>query len=70
MKGKAAIRRREQDQLAFLAWHIEALSRTSKMPRLEDMLHAKPKADEALPDQETLAAKIKLAFGYPGDTTQ
>jgi len=70
MRGRASVRRHEQQQIAWLAWHIEALSRCKKMPNLNEMMHPSSRANQRLPDQEMLVAKLKLAFGYPGETQQ
>lgn len=41
--GAAAKRRHQHhNELAWLAWHIAALGRTKKMPKLKDMLHEAP----------------------------
>lgn len=40
--GAAARLRREQDGRAWLAWHVEALRRVKKLPRLESMLAKRP----------------------------
>ena len=37
MKGAAARLRRQHDLAAWVAWHVEALARTKKMPKLERM---------------------------------
>ncbi len=70
MQGRASIRRHEQNQLAYLAWHIEALSRMNKMPRLDEMMQTKSASNRKPPDRETLEMNIKLAFGYPGEKSQ
>ncbi len=70
MRGKATIIRREQEQIAWLAWHVEALARSKKLPPLAEMMgkrKAKPRKPQ---DPETLMNIVKLAFGYPGDTKQ
>lgn len=70
MKGKASIRSYEQQQTAWLAWHIELLARVKKMPKLEEFLRPFSPRGRKLPDQETLVKLIKTAFGYPGDKPQ
>lgn len=38
MDGAVSRLRRERSELAWLAWHIEALARTKKLPTLESLL--------------------------------
>lgn len=68
MRGMAYRSRIEQDRIAWLAWHVEALARTKKLPPLKDMMtkKARRRSGEA-EDPDILMANIKLAFGYPGD---
>lgn len=42
LKGAGARLTRDQDARAWLAWHIEALARTKKLPTLKDMQSGKP----------------------------
>lgn len=70
MQAMMARRRADHDQTAWLAWHIEALARTKKLPPLRDMLSTSKRGRRERQDPETLAAAIKLAFGYPGDLTK
>ncbi|MET3662503.1 hypothetical protein [Aquamicrobium ahrensii] len=42
LKGAAARLTREQDGRAWVAWHIEALARTKKLPTLKSMQSGKP----------------------------
>lgn len=68
MRGRATLRKHDQDRLAWLAWHIEALARSKKMPSLKEMM-GEPKTKSRKPqDPETLMRIVKLAFGYPGET--
>jgi hypothetical protein len=69
MKGRAAMQRREHEQFAWLAWHIEALSRMKKLPPLSDMTGARRSASHQPQDPDVLVANLKLAFGYRGDET-
>lgn len=70
MRGKWALRRNEQQRLAWLAWHIEALARTKKMPSLADMIGERDPRSITPQDPETLLANLKLAFGFPGEHPQ
>jgi hypothetical protein len=69
MRGRASVRRHEQQQMAWLAWHIEALARSKKMPSLQEMTGAKARPREPQ-DPDVMLANLKLAFGYPGETKQ
>jgi hypothetical protein len=70
MRAKLSLRRNEQQRLAWLAWHIEALARTKKMPSLADMIGERDPNSVTPQDPETLLANLKLAFGFPGDPPQ
>lgn len=70
MRGKAALRRNEQQRLGWLAWHIEGLARTKKMPSLAEMMGEKSQRNITPQNPEVLLANLKLAFGYPGETQQ
>lgn len=43
LDGSVARLRRERNENIILAWHIEALARTKKLPKLETLLKAKTK---------------------------
>jgi hypothetical protein len=43
LDGSIARRRREQNDLAWLAWHVAAFQRVKKMPKLKDILISEPK---------------------------
>jgi hypothetical protein len=49
LDGAAKRIRREHDLTAWLAWHVEALSRVKKMPKLRDMLT--PEKPKPIPPQ-------------------
>lgn len=66
MQAMAARRRHDQNQFGWLAWHIEALARTKKLPPLKDMMGA-PRKPRPPQDPEIMIANIKMAFGYPGE---
>jgi hypothetical protein len=70
MRGRASVRRHEQQQMAWLAWHIEALARSKKMPSLQEMTGAKSARSREPQDPDVMLANLKLAFGYPGETKQ
>lgn len=69
MRGRATARRHEQQQLAWLAWHIEALARTKKLPPLREMMGEKT-TKSGPQDPEVLLANLKLALGFTGETMQ
>lgn len=55
LKGAAARIQREQDNRAWLAWHIEALSRTKKLPALEKMMGSKKRRSRRMTADEMVA---------------
>lgn len=63
------MRRHEQQQLAWLAWHTEALARTKKLPPLKEMMDDGRRRHEPQ-DPEILMANLKLAFGFDGEIEQ
>ena len=69
MRGRATVRRHEQQQVAWLAWHGEALARTKKLPPLKDVMGDGRRRGERQ-DPEILMANLKLAFGFDGDVKQ
>lgn len=57
---------READERMSLAWHIVALDRTKKLPKLESLLisNRRPVGRRQTPDEHLVAMKsIFLAFG-------
>lgn len=67
MRGKAMMREHEQRLFGWLAWHIEFLARTKKLPPLRDMVSPRPKRSGERQSPEVALANLKLAFGYPGE---
>ena len=67
MQGRTTVRRHEQQQMAWLAWHIEALARTKKLPPLKDMM-GPPRRPGTRQDPDIMLANLKLAFGFVGET--
>lgn len=63
----AAVKRRERegDERIWLAWHIVALDRTKKLPKLETLLSSGRRLSRPqTPEEHELALKaIFLAFG-------
>ena len=54
--GAAKRLNREHDARAWLAWHIEALHRTKKLPELKSLLHgAKPEKRRRQTVEEQMA---------------
>lgn len=70
MRGKAELRHNEQQRFAWLAWHIEALARSKKLPPLKDMVGTKSRKRPGPQDPDVLLANLKLAFGFTGETPQ
>lgn len=55
MKGAAKRLMREHDDRAWLAWHIEALARTKKLPKLKDMQSDRTKARRRMTPEEMIS---------------
>lgn len=52
---------REQQSRAWLAWHVAALPRMKKFPKLESLMGVKRTVRAQTPEE--MAASIKLMFG-------
>lgn len=65
MRGIQKRMEREADERMSLAWHIVALDRTKKLPKLETLLRASSRQKrQQTPDEHLVAMKsIFLAFG-------
>lgn len=61
--GAAARLRREQDDRAWLAWHVEALHRTKKLPKLKDMLRGKSSRRKTPEEMIAIAHRWTAALG-------
>lgn len=55
LKGVGARLSREHDANAWLAWHIEALARVKKMPKLTDMQTSKPAKRRKMTPEEMIS---------------
>ena len=64
VRATANRRRREHDERAWLAWHIAALGRTKKMPKLSDLMSKNLERRTMPQTPEQIEANLKLAFGY------
>lgn len=70
LHGALRRREREADERMSLAWHVVALDRTKKLPKLETLLSGGGKRQPAqqTPEQHLIAMKsIFLAFGGDPD---
>ena len=66
MRGARKRLEREADERMSLAWHIVALDRTKKLPKLETLLISgkSPRGKAQTPEEHVVAIKtIFLAFG-------
>ncbi|KAB2673216.1 hypothetical protein F9K77_01190 [Ochrobactrum sp. LMG 5442] len=57
--------RREQNDRAWLAWHIEALARSKKLPKLKEFLSdapKKPKRRQSVEEQIAIAHRWTAAL--------
>ena len=62
--GAVKIRARETNERIWLAWHIVALDRTEKLPKLDSLMQSDVQKVRQTPDQMLVAMKsIFLAFG-------
>lgn len=67
MKGAANRLKREHNANAWLAWHIEALARQKKLPKLQSMLHSdKPKRRQTVDEQIAVARAWAALAGSKG----
>ena len=55
LKGAGARLSREHDAKAWLAWHIEALARVKKLPKLTDMQSGKPAKRRKMTPEEMIS---------------
>lgn len=67
LDGVTAGRRSEQNDLAWLAWHIEALSRAKKLPKLKDMMHDAPVSSAR---RQTVDEQIAIAHRWTAVLTR
>lgn len=64
LEGAYDRRRHEHDERAWLAWHVEALSRQKKMPALENFISAKMKRrSQTVAEQIAIAQRWTAAVG-------
>lgn len=61
MAGASDRIRREQNGLAWLAWHIEALHRSKRMPKLENMMVADRRRRRQTPEEMKAVLRMWLA---------
>jgi hypothetical protein len=69
-RGTAKIRERETNERLWLAWHIVALDRTEKLPKLDTLMikSAAPKPKQSGEQMLAMMKAMFLAFG--GDATE
>lgn len=62
LDGAASRLKREHNDRAWLAWHVAALGRLKKLPKLKDMMHGeKPRGRKMTPEQLEAATRSWLA---------
>lgn len=66
-QGAAKRRERETDELTWLAWHIVALDRTERLPKLQDILSRQEPARKAQTGEEMLLAMKGLFLAHGGN---
>jgi hypothetical protein len=59
--------RREQNDRAWLAWHIEALARSKKLPKLNEMMHDAPRTPAR---RQTVEEQIAIAHRWTAAITR
>lgn len=70
MRGAAKIREREINERLWLAWHIVALDRTDRLPKLESLL-IKPDAPKQRQTGEEMFIAMKSIFlAHGGDPAE
>ncbi|MNF18214.1 hypothetical protein D3C80_2221550 [compost metagenome] len=57
----------EHNDRAWLAWHIEALSRQKKLPRLKELTHDAPKGPRR---RQTMEEQIAIAEAWTAALTR
>lgn len=55
MAGASAKLAREHDANAWVAWHIEALARSKKLPKLADMQSGRPTKRRRMTPEEMIS---------------
>lgn len=59
--------KREHNDRASLAWHIEALARSKKLPKLKDLMHDAPKKSK---QRQTVEEQIAIAHRWTAALTR
>jgi hypothetical protein len=61
MNGKLRAARRDHNQRAWLAWHIAAMGRAKKIPRLASMLAKEKPRQQSWQEQQMILASWSVA---------
>lgn len=67
MQGAVRRREREADERMSLAWHIVALDRTKKLPKLETLFVKQDRRRHRKSPEEMLAAMKSIFLAFGGD---
>lgn len=67
LDGATSRLKHEQNDRAWLAWHIEALARAKKMPKLAEMMHGAPKKPNR---PQTVEEQIAIAHRWTAALTK
>ncbi|WP_315920442.1 hypothetical protein [Mesorhizobium sp. SP-1A] len=67
LEGEAGRVRRGQNDRAWLAWHVEALARSKKLPKLKDMMHDAPQKRAR---RQTVEEQIAIAHRWTAAVTK
>jgi len=63
LEGAVARLRRERNENMVLAWHIEALARQKKLPKLDDLIKAEKKPTGRRQTPEQIEATVRGWLG-------
>lgn len=63
MAGRREAIIRRHNEMAWLAYHVAALSRTKKLPRLEKLMHQTSKREQTPEEMLALVRVMNAAFG-------
>lgn len=70
MRGAAKRMEREANERVSLAWHIVALDRSKKLPRLETLLRSGSKPRRPQTEEEKLFAMKSIFLAFGGDPAE
>lgn len=69
-RGTAKIREREANERLWLAWHIVALDRTEKLPKLETLMIRSDAPKQKQSGEQMLAMMKAMFLAFGGDPAE